>query len=53
MIMIYGSQQGYDVLSGKPGTGQADWSPAEFTAMGPFIEWFGKDLAESGELADG
>jgi hypothetical protein len=53
MIMIYGSQQDYDALSGKPGTGQADWSPAESTAMGAFMEWFGKGLAESGELVAG
>lgn len=52
MIMIYGSQQDYDALSGKPGTGQPGWSPADFAAMGTFMESFGKDLAESGELVD-
>jgi hypothetical protein len=50
--MIYGSQQDCDALSGEPGTGQAGCSPAEFAAMGAFMEWFGKDLAESGELVD-
>jgi hypothetical protein len=52
MILIYASQQDYDALAGKPDTGQPGWSPAEFAAMGAFMESFTKELAESGELVD-
>jgi hypothetical protein len=52
MILIYASQQDYDSLTGKPGPGQPAWSPADFAAMGAFMESFNKDLAESGELID-
>jgi hypothetical protein len=51
MIMIYASQQDHDALAGKPGAGPG-WSPADFEAMGAFMESFGKELAESGELVD-
>jgi hypothetical protein len=52
MILIYASQQDYDSLTGKPGPNQAAWSPADFAAMGSFMESFNKELAESGELVD-
>jgi len=52
MILIYGSQQDYDALAGKPAIGQPGWSPADFAALGAFMESFTKDLAESGELVD-
>src|SRR5260370_14950482 len=52
MILIYGSQQDYDALAGKPAIGQPGWSPAYFAALGAFMESFTKDLAESGELVD-
>jgi hypothetical protein len=52
LILMYGSQQDYDAMAGRPATGQPGWSPVEFAAMGAFMESFGKDLAESGELVD-
>jgi hypothetical protein len=52
LILMYGTQQDYDAMAGRPGSGQPAWSPADFAAMGAFMEEFGKDLAESGELVD-
>ncbi len=52
MILLYGSQQDYDALTGKPAAGQPTWSAADFAAMGSFMETFSKELAESGELVD-
>jgi hypothetical protein len=51
MIMLYGSQQDYDVLSGRP-TDKPAMSPAEVAAMHGHMESFHKELAESGELVD-
>ncbi len=51
MIMLYGSQQDYDVLAGKP-TGKPGMTPAEIAAMYQLMEEIHKDLAESGELAE-
>ena len=52
MILMYGSQQDYDGMAGQAVSGQPAWSAADFGAMGAFMESFGKDLAESGELVD-
>jgi hypothetical protein len=52
MILMYGSQQDYDAMTGKPVSDRPAWSPDDFAAMGAFMESFGKDLAESGELVD-
>jgi hypothetical protein len=52
MILIYGSQQDYDALTGKPAAGQRGWTGADFAALGAFMESFARDLAESGELMD-
>ncbi len=52
MILVYGSQQDYDALAGKAVPGKPAWSPADFAAMGAFMESFSKDLAESGELVE-
>ena len=52
MILIYGSQQDYDALGGKPASGQPGWSPEDFVALGAFMESFTKDLTESGELVE-
>jgi hypothetical protein len=52
MILIYASQQDYDALTGKPAGGQPGWSPADFAALGAFMESFTKDMAESGELVE-
>jgi hypothetical protein len=52
LILMYGSQQDFDGLAGKSQGEQPAWSAAQFAAMGAFMESFGKDLAESGELVD-
>src|SRR5580704_19532686 len=52
MILVYGSQQDYDSMAGKPVAGKPAWSAADFAAMGTFMESFSKELAESGELVD-
>jgi hypothetical protein len=52
MLLMSGSQQDYDALTGSPAPGRPAWSPQEAAAMGAFMESFGQDLAESGELVD-
>ena len=52
MILIYGSQKDYDALAGKPAAGEPGWTPADFAALGAFMESFSQELAESGELVD-
>ena len=44
MILVNASQQDYDDM--------ARWAPADFAAMGQFMEQFSKELTESGELVD-
>jgi hypothetical protein len=52
MILIYGAQRDYDAMAGKPGSGQPGWTPAQFAAMGAFMEAFNQELADSGELVE-
>jgi hypothetical protein len=52
MILLYGSQQDYDALTGKAVPGKPGWGPADFAAMGKFMMEFSKDLTESGELVE-
>jgi hypothetical protein len=52
MILLYGSQQDYDALTGKPVPGKPAWTPADFAAMGSFMAEFSKKLTESGELVE-
>jgi hypothetical protein len=51
MIMLYGSQQDYDVLSGKP-TDKSAMSAEDVAAMHAYMEALNKELEESGELVD-
>jgi hypothetical protein len=51
MILLYGSQQDYDVLTGKP-TDKPPMSADDVSAMHAYMESFHKKLAESGELVD-
>jgi hypothetical protein len=51
MIMLYGSQQDYDVLSGRP-TDKPPMSAEQVAAMHSYMETFHKGLADSGELVD-
>ncbi len=52
MILVSGSQRDYDTLTGRPASDEPGWTPADFAAMGAFMESFTKELAESGELVD-
>jgi hypothetical protein len=51
MILTYASQQDYDAMAGKPGTGSA-WSAEDFAELGAFMESFTRDLIDSGELVE-
>ena len=51
MILLYGSQQDYDVLAGKS-TDKPAWSQEDVAAMHAFMESWNKDLVESGEFVD-
>ena len=52
MILINASQPDYDAMTGRPDGGQPGWTPAEFAALGAFMESFTRELTESGELVD-
>ena len=52
MILIYGSQQDYDAMAGKPEPGRPGWTPEQFAAMGAFMESFVRELSDSGELVE-
>ena len=52
MILVYGSQQDYDAMSGKD-TGKPTWSAEDMAKMGAFMNEVNKDLMESGEWVDG
>ncbi|WP_222723078.1 YciI family protein [Actinomadura alba] len=51
MIMMYGSQQDYDMLSGQPTDGSA-WSAEDVAAMHGFMESWNTELVKSGEFVD-
>ncbi len=51
MIMLYGSQQDYDAMAGKPGD-QPAVSPEDVARMHEHMGAFHEELAESGELVD-
>jgi hypothetical protein len=51
MILLYGSQQDYDALAGKPGDKPA-MSSEDVAAIHEYMASFHKDLADSGELVD-
>ncbi|HVA87194.1 MAG TPA: YciI family protein [Candidatus Saccharimonadales bacterium] len=51
MISTFGTQRDYDAMGGAAGAA-AEWSPADFEAMGAFMEAFNRELDESGELVE-
>jgi hypothetical protein len=51
MILLYGSQQDYDAMSGRPSE-KPSWTAQDFAAMGQFMEAFNKVLVDSGELVE-
>jgi hypothetical protein len=51
MILLYGSQQDYDAMSGRASE-RPMWTPQEFAAMGAFMQEFNQQLVDSGELVE-
>lgn len=51
MILTYGSQRDYDLMTGKSTDGPA-LSPEDFAPMGAFMHAFNEDVERSGELVD-
>jgi hypothetical protein len=51
MIMLYGSQQDYDVFTGKP-TEKPAMTPEQMQWVHTYMQNLHKELAESGELVD-
>jgi hypothetical protein len=51
MIMLYGSQQDYDSMAGRP-TGKPPMSPEQLAAMHEYMGSYHQKLVESGELVD-
>jgi hypothetical protein len=51
MLMFYGAQRTYDLVSGKS-TGYPDLKPEDFGPMYAFMEQWNQELAESGEFVD-
>ena len=52
LILLYGSQQDYDVLVGKP-TGKPAMSAEDVAAIHKHMETFHQKLVDSGEFVDG
>jgi hypothetical protein len=53
MILLYGSQQDYDMLGGQAtATDKPAWPAQDVAAMHGFMESWNKDLVESGEFVD-
>ena len=52
MIMLYASQQDYDLMVGNP-TDRPAWSPEAVAKMFEFMEQWNNELVESGEFVDG
>ncbi|WP_225878569.1 YciI family protein [Spongiactinospora rosea] len=52
MIMMFGSQRDYDMLTGRPG-GTPPWTEEDIAALHAFMEKWNRDLVESGEFVDG
>jgi hypothetical protein len=50
MIMMFGSQQDFDMFSGA---GDTAWKPDELAALGEFMGKWNNDLVKSGEFVDG
>ena len=51
MILLYASQQDYDLMVGKP-TEKPAWSPDDVAAMHAFMASWNQELVESGEFVD-
>ena len=52
IIMLYASQQDYDLMVGNP-TDRPAWDPEAVAKMHAFMEQWNGELVESGEFVDG
>jgi hypothetical protein len=52
MILLYGSQQDYDVLAGKP-TDKPAMTPEQVAEMHAYMGDYNQKLVDSGEFVDG
>ncbi|MEU5880117.1 YciI family protein [Spirillospora sp. NPDC047279] len=52
MIMMFGSQQDYDMLTGKDGA-RKPWDPADVAKMNEFMGAWNNALVETGEFVEG
>ncbi len=51
MIMLYASQQDYDLMTGKP-TDKPAWAPEDVAAMHAYMASWNQELVDSGEFVD-
>jgi hypothetical protein len=51
MILLYASQEDYDLMAGKP-TDKPAWSAEDIAAMHAFMGSWNQELVESGEFVD-
>jgi hypothetical protein len=51
MIMLYASQQQYDLMAGKPSDAAA-WAPEDVEKMHAFMQEWNQELIDSGEFVD-
>jgi hypothetical protein len=51
MILLYGSQRDYDMLTGAS-TDRPAWAADDLAKLGAFMESWNNDLVESGEFVD-
>ena len=51
MIMLYASQQDYDLMAGKP-TDKPAWAPEDVAAMHAYMGSWNQELIDSGEFVD-
>jgi hypothetical protein len=53
IVMLRGSQAGYDAMNGKTSEGYPAWSQDDLKTMFDYMEAINDDLSESGEFVDG
>lgn len=53
LIMLYGTQRDYDLLTGKGASGQPGWTNEDVEALHNFMRDWNNALVETGEFVDG
>lgn len=52
MILLYGTQQDYEAMAGRPSSDAPAMSPEDMAAMHEYMAAYHQKLADSGELVD-